>query len=128
MPDSTNDELQPFSTLMQNTAVARDYISSNMTDSDINELATHIFFIDQEYKYNIEKTPIDNVFCAYRLAVSKLIHQHTEQAVRRAEAKGRLAAINSIKAWADRVETSYNDMMLKEVRHVTQLTTNPKGE
>lgn len=81
MPDSTNDELAPFDHLFQNTAVARDYVRCDMTEEDINDLATRLFFVDAGYKYDLTKTPIDNVFSAYRLAVSKLIRQHTEQAV-----------------------------------------------
>ena len=69
----SEDELQPFTSLFQNAAVARDYISGCMSEEDINELAAHIFFIEPTYKYDISKEPIDNVFSAYRIAVEALI-------------------------------------------------------
>lgn len=105
MPNSTNDE--QFWTKIKDKARLYRNADEDLADIYLDNL---IVFINSTMTRN------------------SAIHQHTEQAVRRAEAKGRLAAINSIKAWADRVETSYNDMMLKEVRHVTQLATNPKGE
>ena len=70
---ASKDELQPFTSLFQNAAVARDYISSCMSEEDINELAAHIFFIEPTYKYDISKEPIDNVFSAYRIAVKALL-------------------------------------------------------
>ena len=70
---ASEDELQPFTSLFQNAAVARDYISGCMSEEDINELAAHIFFIEPTYKYDISKAPIDNVFSAYRIAVEALI-------------------------------------------------------
>ena len=66
-------ELQPFTSLFQNAAVARDYVPGCMSEEDINELAAHIFFIEPTYKYDISKAPIDNVFSAYRIAVEALI-------------------------------------------------------
>ena len=65
-PTDTNqaseDELEPFTSLFQNSAVARDYISGCMSEEDINELSAHIFFIEPTYKYNISKEPFDNIF------------------------------------------------------------------
>ena len=70
---ASEDELQPFTSLFQNAAVARDYVPGCMSEEDINELAAHIFFIEPTYKYDISKEPIDNVFSAYRIAVKALI-------------------------------------------------------
>lgn len=70
---ASEDELQPFTSLFQNAAVARDYVPGCMSEEDINELAAHIFFIEPTYKYDISKEPIDNVFSAYRIAVEALI-------------------------------------------------------
>ena len=70
---ASEDELQPFTSLFQNAAVARDYVSGCISEEDINELAAHIFFIKPTYKYDISKAPIDNVFSAYRIAVEALI-------------------------------------------------------
>ena len=70
---ASEDELQPFTSLFQNAAVARDYVTGCVSEEDINELAAHIFFIEPTYKYDISKAPIDNVFSAYRIAVEALI-------------------------------------------------------
>ena len=70
---ASEKELQPFTSLFQNSAVARDYISGCMSEEDINELSAHIFFIEPTYKYDISKEPIDNVFSAYRIAIKDLI-------------------------------------------------------
>ena len=70
---ASEDELQPFTSLFQNAAVARDYVSGCISEDDINELAAHIFFIEPTYKYDISKAPIDNVFSAYRIAIKDLI-------------------------------------------------------
>ena len=72
-PTEQDKELLPFTSLFQNAAVARDHISSCVSEEDINELAAHIFFIEQTYKYDISKAPIDNVFSAYGIAVGKLL-------------------------------------------------------
>ena len=70
---ASEDELQPFTSLFQNAAVARDCVTGCVSEEDINELAAHIFFIEPTYKYDISKAPIDNVFSAYRIAAEKLI-------------------------------------------------------
>ena len=70
---ASEEELQPFTSLFQNAAVARDYVPGCISEEDINELAAHIFFIEPTYKYDISKAPIDNVFSAYRIAVEALI-------------------------------------------------------
>ena len=72
-PTEQDKELLPFTSLFQNAAVARDHISSCVSEEGINELAAHIFFIEQTYKYDISKAPVDNVFSAYGIAVGKLL-------------------------------------------------------
>ena len=72
-PTEQDKELRPFTSLFQNAAVARDHISGCVSEEDINELAAHIFFIEQTYKYDISKAPVDNVFSAYGIAVGKLL-------------------------------------------------------
>ena len=98
MPDRTEtnqaseDDLRPFTSLFQNAAVARDYVVGSVSDEGINELAAHIFFIDPQYKYDISKLPIDNVFSAYRIAVGKLIR--TEKLKLLAEVRERVVGEN----------------------------------
>ena len=70
---ASEDELQPFTSLFQNAAVARDYVPGCISEDDINELAVRILLIEPTYKYDISKAPIDNVFSAYRIAVEALI-------------------------------------------------------
>ena len=89
---ASEDELEPFTSLFQNSAVARDYISGCMSEEDINELSAHIFFIEPTYKYDISKKPIDNVFSAYRIAVKALIR--TEKLKLLAEVKERVVGEN----------------------------------
>ena len=89
---ASEDELQPFTSLFQNAAVARDYVPGCMSEEDINELAAHIFFIEPTYKYDISKEPIDNVFSAYRIAVEALIR--TEKLKLLAEVRERVIGEN----------------------------------
>ena len=67
------ETVEAFSHLFQNAAVARGYVHYGMTEEDINELAAHLFFVDADYKYAINKRAIDNVFEAYRFATEKLL-------------------------------------------------------
>ena len=116
---ASEDELQPFTSLFQNAAAARDYVPGCISEEDINELAAHIFFIEPTYKYDTSKEPIDNVFSAYRIAIQDLLR--TEKLKLLAEVKSSLTRMKELKENRDNKGVlwgSYDVVDLDDIREV----------